>query len=496
MASDAFLVLLLLGAVVGVAWQVEGRRRLLFPLLMLYAALAYGVILTFVDSVAPFASGGDDRAYFLASQVRLHGSGWWNFNQFRSFAQGGYPLMLAWVYQLTGASTYVYKLVNLFFFLLLAVLWFRIGSEVGGRRSAWAFSLAILLATPLWMYWMFIYKEMTIVLIQSLYLLGAVRMAIGRGGVKTWVPVIAGTVLLIPLRVYLVLLNAAVTLATVVLAGRQSARRKAALLLGSGALVAGLVFLGGNERALTAFGAGGEDRTLDYETVRGVSEKYVEKRSKFSGPVGAVVFPLAYVFGETSGLQLGGGARGTTGVGAHPNVVVSGLAALPWIFFGSPLLGYALWRIFRLRILSLLRAPMGPVRMHVPPPPPRPALAVAGPPGARMQAQSGFGGGMALETFALPYAPAAARAPARRAATKVEAEERGWLPLLLFLLFYAVVAWVVEDTTRWRMPAFPVMAALAAQGWIWLGPRYRTVVVGGWATAMAVLFTLYYGILK
>ena len=54
----------------------------------------------------------------------------------------------------------------------------------------------------------------------------------------------------------------------------------------------------------------------------------------------------------------------------------------------------------------------------------------------------------------------------------------------------------MEDTTRWRMPAFPVMAALAAQGWIWLGPRYRTVVVGGWATAVAVLFTLYYGVLK
>lgn len=497
MIRDAFLMLLLLGVAVATAWQVDGRHRLLYPLMLLYAALAFGVILSFVDGAAPFASGGDDRAYYLASQVRLHGRGWWDFNQFHSFAQGGYPLMLAWVYQLTGASTFVYKTVNLFFFLLLAVLWFRIGGEVGGRRSAWAFSLSILLATPLWMYWMFIYKDMTIVLIQSLFLLGAVRLAIGRGGPRTWIPVVAGTVLLIPLRVYLVLLNAGVTVATVVLAGRQSARRKAALLVASGALLAGLVFLGGNERALTAFGAGGEDRTLDYETVRGVSEKYVEKRSKFSGPLGAVVFPLAYVFGETSGLRVGAGDPGT-GTVVRPDVVAGGLGALPWIFFGTPLFGYALWRIFRLRILRLLRAPVRAItRVHVPPPPPRHAFAVAGPPGARMAAHPGFGG-VALEPFPLPYAPAAAP-PARRrgrVATEAEAEERGWLPLLLFLGLYGVVAWVVEDTTRWRMPAFPVMAALAAQGWIWLAPRRRMVVVGGWATAMAVLFTLYYGILK
>ena len=42
---------------------------------------------------------------------------------------------------------------------------------------------------------------------------------------------------------------AAVTLATAVLAGRQSPRRKAALLLGAGALLGGLLYLGGNAQA-------------------------------------------------------------------------------------------------------------------------------------------------------------------------------------------------------------------------------------------------------
>src|SRR6185312_12656121 len=116
---------------------------------MLYAALAFGVMLAFVDAAAPFASGGDDRSYFLSAQVRLHGvKEWFDFNQFRTFAQGGYPLMLAWVYQATGASTFVFKAVNLFFFLLLAVVWFQIGDELGGRRSAYAFAGAVLLGSP------------------------------------------------------------------------------------------------------------------------------------------------------------------------------------------------------------------------------------------------------------------------------------------------------------------------------------------------------------
>lgn len=490
------LLLVLLAVVMAAGWSVDGGRRVLFPLILLYAALAFGVLLSFVDAAAPFASGGDDRSYYFASQVRLRGpAAWVDFNQFHSFAQGGYPLMLAWVYQVTGASPFVYKAVNLFLYLLLAVLWFRIGSEMGGRKTAYAFAVAILLGTPLWMYWMFILKDMAIVLVQSLFLLGAVRLARGRGGVRTWVPIVAGTVLLVPFRIYLVLLHAAVTLATAVLAGRQSPRRKAALLVASAALVGGLVALGGNERVIAAFGAGGGTRTLDYETVRGVSEQYAQKRSKYSGPVGMVVFPLAYVFGETSGLRLGSGSAGTTGMAARPDVVAGGLGAVPWIFIGSPLFAYALLHMVRRRVRPPRRFAVGPPRGRAPPAP-RPVLAAAGPPG-RMAVHEARSAAAPPPVLA-PYSVHRSR-HARAAAPSAEdpgAVARGWLPLLLFLGLYAVVAWVVEDTTRWRMPAFPVMTALAAQGWIWLGGRGRALVVGGWATGLAVLLTLYYAVLK
>lgn len=487
----AFLLAALLAGALALAWMVAGRTRILFPLVLLYAALAYGVILTFVDGWAPFAGGGDDSGYFLASQVRLSGAGWFDFNQFPTFGQGGYPLMLAWVYQLTGASTYAYKAVNLFLYLLLAILWFRIGDEMGGRRAGWAFAISVLLGTPLWMYWMFILKDMTIVLLQSVFLLGAVRLAKGRGGLRTWVPIAVGTVLLIPFRVYLVILHAAVTVVTAVMAGRQSGRRKATLLTGAAVLLGGLMYLGGNQATLTAFGAGGDKRSLDYETVRGVSEAYADQRSKFSGPVGTVMFPLAYVFGETSGLRIGGtGGGAVSGDIQRPVVMVGGLSALPWIFFGSPLLFYAVWHMLRRPVRRLLRQDRPPGwAMRAP----RAVILPAG--GSSGWGREPGGTAVAVRPVVSAAAPAAV-APATVAAPAAESGVGGWLPLLVFLALYAVIAWLVEDTTRWRMPAFPVMTALAAQGWLWLRPRGRILIVGGWATSLAVLFTLYYGVLK
>ncbi|HKP74838.1 MAG TPA: hypothetical protein VJT67_04810, partial [Longimicrobiaceae bacterium] len=220
--GGAALLAILTGVLLVVGWRADGTRRFLFPLLLLYAALGYGVLLAFINPAVPFAEGGDDRSYYLASQVHLQGAGWLDFYNFPGFAQGGYPLLLAWVYQFAGASLFVYKAVNLFFYLLLAVVWFRIGKEMGGRRTAYAFAVAVLLGTPLWQYWIFLLKDMTIVLLQSVFLLGAVRLAQGRGGPRAWVPMIVGTVLLIPFRIYLVLLHAGVVVATVVLAGRRS----------------------------------------------------------------------------------------------------------------------------------------------------------------------------------------------------------------------------------------------------------------------------------
>ena len=475
------LLALLLGVALAAGWKADGGRRVLFPLVLLYAALAYGVMLAFLTSVIPFSEGGDDRSYWLASQVRLRSlAAWLDFNQFHDFAQGGYPLLLAWVYQVSGPSLFVLKAVNVFFYLLLAVLWFRMGAELGGRRTAYAFALAVLLGTPLWTYWIFLLKDMSIVLLQSLFLLGAVRLGRGRGGPRSWVPMAVSTVLLIPFRIYLVLLHAGVVVATVVLAGKRSPVRKAALLLLATALLGGLALLGGSREALNAFGARGQDRTLNYETLRGVSEKYAEDRSKYSGPVGLVAFPLAYVFGETSGLRVGAGEPASRGA-SQPEVVVGGLSALPWIFLGAPLFLYALW-IFFLRRLPRRFRPARRASAWVRVPEPRPALAMAGAPGTAHRPAA-----------VLRPAPAARPSPVEAGGDLLD---RGWLPLFVFLVLYAVMAWLVEDTTRWRMPAFPVMAALAAQGWIWLKPRARTLLVGGWATTLAVLFTLYYGVLK
>jgi hypothetical protein len=471
-------------AVLVAAWRADGGgRHLLFPGVVLYAALGFGLMLSAVHSAVPFAVGGDDLGYYQVSLRRLDGLGdWFDLRQF-GIDQGGYPLLLTWVHQLVGDSLFARKALNLAMFLLLAAVWLAAGRAAGGRRLGYAFGFAILLATPLWVFWAFLLKDMSIVLLQSFFLLGMVRLAAGRVGPGTWIPIFVGTVLLVPLRIYLVLLHLAVLVATSVLLGRHSVRRKVVMLGGTALLLAGVVTLGGNVAVLQAMGATGNNRALDYESLREVSEIYAVERQ--GGTARMVMFPVLYVLGETAGLRTGTVVREQQGRGT--STTLRGLSAVPWIFFGTPLFAYALWRLltgwlasWRRRRVSFAAAP---------------AFAAAGPAGVTLPV---FAATAAPAAWSLPP-PAVASTPAAggtAGTAKVRPSLAPWLPLLVYLMLYGVLAWIVSDTTRWRMPAVPVMVVLAAQGWMWLTPRGRLTLVGGWTTALGLLFTLYYVLLK
>ncbi|HYJ77972.1 MAG TPA: hypothetical protein VEW03_00015, partial [Longimicrobiaceae bacterium] len=282
--GEVLYLVLLVALAVAAAWRADGGgRRLLFAGVVLYAALGFGLLLAAVSASVPFGSGGDDLSYYTASLRRLSGSDWFDLGQFSFFEQAGYPLVLSWVHQVAGDSLYARKALNLCLFLVLAAVWLAIGRAASGRRLGYAFGFAILLATPLWVFWAFLFKDMVIVLIQSFFLLGMVRLATGRGGTATWMPIVLGTVLLVPFRIYLVLLNIGVLVATAVLLGRQSGRRKAAMLAGTALVLGGVVSLGGNVAMLSAFGAKGRNRALNYESLREVSELYADQRAV--GPV-------------------------------------------------------------------------------------------------------------------------------------------------------------------------------------------------------------------
>ena len=118
-------------------------------------------------------------------------------------------MLLSWVHQLVGDSLYHRKAVNVFFFLMLALVWFGIGRHMGGRRLGFVFASGILLTTPLWFYWIFLMKDMAITFLQSLFILGLVQSLSHRSAARGYGWIVLSTVLTIPFRSQLALVNLA-----------------------------------------------------------------------------------------------------------------------------------------------------------------------------------------------------------------------------------------------------------------------------------------------
>jgi hypothetical protein len=467
------LFLLALGAIaLAAAWTVEGRGgRVAFTAAMAFAAVLMAVLLTVVDDRLPFTAGGDDYGYFDVSRRELKGwADWLGFRAIRGYEQGGYPLLLLWVHQVVGDSLYARKALNLFFFLVLASVWYAIGRILGGRRFAFACGVGVLLATPLWYYWAFLLKDMTVVLLQSLFLLGMARVATRRSTGGTWILLLVTTFLLIPLRIYMVLVNVAVLAATALLMGRQSRGRKVAITVASVGVVALFAGIGTSERALRALGVR-DNRLLEYSAVMEVSSGYMSRRERYSTPTGTAVFPALFVVGETTGLRMGSLPPGTGEI-EGAGLRLRGAAALPWLFFGAPL--------SVLGLLLLLRPRAG---------------GIPDPPGAARGVLVGAG---AAPPPVPPQPEPLQPVPAgpEDAASRPGVERGGWLPLLLFLGFFVVIAWIVEDTVRWRLPAVPVLVGLAAHAWLHLTGAGRLVLLLGWSTAVVGAATLFHAFLR
>src|SRR5690606_34548780 len=67
------------------------------------------------------------------------------------------------------------KLLNVYAFVMVALVWYRLAYEIEGHRFARKVFVAILLLTPMWFYVFFLLKDMVIVLLQSFFLLVVIR---------------------------------------------------------------------------------------------------------------------------------------------------------------------------------------------------------------------------------------------------------------------------------------------------------------------------------
>lgn len=442
--SSAFFTLGIILVPIGYVMLIADKQeRSSLCILMLLAGLFFLSVLWQIDEAIPFVGGGDDKDYFNVSKRSFNNiSQWFDLRQFKqTHEQAGYPLILSWVHQFVGGSLYHRKAVNIFFFLMLALVWFEIGKQIGGRHFGFVCALGILLATPLWFYWIFLFKDMVITLLQSMFILGLIRSLSSRSLVKSYGLIGLSTVLTIPFRSKLALVNLVALAGTSLLrsGSRRSWKDSLWRITMMGGLILTVLVVGRNPEVLHQLGVAGEHRSLDTESLQ--AEFETRGRSRSSQFTNVVTFPLLYLVGEVAAFN----PKSWEGEGAS---LIRGLSMVPWIYVGVPLFVTGTWTMLR-------RQKYQDRSIHM------------------IDGKTG------------------------ESPTDTTIPERAQLvALLVFVLIYAGVAWGSGDTTRWRMPAMPPMVAIAGFSWVTMNKHQRFTMLSGWGLALSIFLMIYYSVLR
>lgn len=430
--AGALFLFLGLSLCVFTAYRTTGKEEgPYFSFFILIYGIFFLALLWLMNDHFIYAQGGDDKAYHLNS-IRKFGSlsSWFDTSQFDEYAQAGYAMLLTWLHQFVGDSLYLRKALNVFFFIGTIIAWQGIGNTIGGNKLGYILSSAVLITTPLWFYWLFLLKDMAIVFLQSVYLLGLIRFSAGFQ--LKWPLFLLGisTIALIPFRVSLVAINLAMfSVAIILQLQSNTAPSNRWLRITAGAIFISMILsLGSNVETLRKMGAVGETRGFDAASIRGAIEERNATNTK--GRTRSILFPIVFLVGETT-------AFSPSAWKSFDSMTLRGLSYVPWIFFGAP--------------LFLIGLTAG-TRKHT-------------------------------ICAAFDLAP----------------NENLWrskrnliLLLVAFVGMYAILAWLANDTTRWRIPAFPAMAALAGWGWATLGSRKSLIVTFFWSFSIGLFITLYY----
>jgi len=412
-----------------------------FALMLLFGSTAL-ICLWFVNEALPFTTIGDDYAYFDASVRKLSGVGeWFDLRQFQdTHAQAGYPLLLSWVHQFCGRSLFDRKALNLGFFLLLAPVWYEIGRAIGGRRVAFAFATAVLLCTPLWSYWLFLLKDMVVVLLQSLLLLGLVNVLSGARGAKGYRIVLLSTVLIIPFRSFLALMNGVLLFAASLLPAGAPKKTSRLGRLVIACVVIGMLFVVDQTPAMKeTLGVYDESGGHDYSSLTTqIAQRREERDPKLSNPMW---FALNYFVAEVA-------AFNPESYRSLNSELIRALTMVPWIYFGLPLFLSGAWMILFKRSAGFVPRRVCSARV----------------------------GHSKADALARPH--------------------RLCLLLLAFVGGYGVIGWITGDTTRWRMPSMPAMIAVAAFAWCSMTSLSRNLLLAAWGVALSIAFVGYYTLVK
>jgi hypothetical protein len=439
MLTAICLVLFIVVPLLCARYAAPDRDKFLVSQLFGVAAIVFLAVLLLIANSVPFAGvAGDDRVYFEVSQREFTTIGeWFDLSQFNdTHEQAGYPLLLAWIHQISGSSLFVSKSLNVFFFLMIAVIWFVIGKTIGGGRLAFVYACGVLLCTPLWYYWMFLLKDMVIVLLQSWLLLGVVLLLNKGYRVRGYWFVALSTIAIIPFRSVLALVNVAVLGLSTVLepSTKRSISRLVSKVVVFGSVAIGVLVVGSQPDLLGDLGVVGSGRMLERGSVEQTLASREMARAEYAN--NPIKFTVLYLVGEVA-------AFNPKSWGGRNFLMTRAGSTVPWIYFGLPLFLAGVPYVIRKRRLNL-------------------------------------GGVTVLD-----------------GRTEVIIPDRAYLLLFLgFVLLYMAVSWLSGDTTRWRMASFPPMIGIAGVAWLALGSRRRVTLLIVWGWLVSVLLLGYYVLVK
>jgi hypothetical protein len=386
--------------------------------------LVHSLLVYLLSDDFPFAGGGDDEMYFSAAQSVVRFSEVFDLSRYDYFSQPGYPILLSLASYLFGYELVLFKWINVFLFILIALIWYKIGQSLEGDPFGRYVLIGILFLCPLFYYGIFILKDMMVSFLLSLGLLSAVLIWNG----KVLVPAVLLAISLVSLiffRVPLILQ----TLSCVILpliwksdnvhGGKLKRRVMSFLLLMLGVAVISTLK---NPAFMTEMGIS-ERHTLSTDSL----QERMDAKAEASHLTG-VFFVVMYLVIDAAAIN--------PESWSHPDPSwLRGVSAFPWIGLCLPFFMAGFPHLFQ---------------------------GASSYPPAKNYGRLHSSSGMRISSTA-------------------------WGPVIVFLVISFVLSYTSGDTTRWRSPDLPAMMSIAVLGWYTSTPDSRARLLVYWFWTVVTL---------
>jgi hypothetical protein len=397
---------------------------------VLVAWLVLVPLTAYVNEWMPFAGGGDDETYYRLAETDVGGlDGAFDFSKFRmKMEQPGYPWVLHIVSAVTGHELLVYKFVNLFLFIVLSLIWYRIGCLLEPQDSRFGKGMMVicLLLTPLWIYFFFLRKDLLITVVQSWGVLVTIEMWLNFKlrhivyfGIIAFLLILFRTTLLVQSALVL-----ACSLGSLYMFRGGGSRLNTTIALTAGlGMVAAAIWLSMNPAYMAMFGIHTETRVVSTDSIVETGRAAADRSA-----MNRMYFPVLYLFTETAGFSPGQWQE-------RDFQWLRGLLSIPWILLIVPFVILGTFYLLQRRERSLLNL------------------------------------GAGSESIRFLSTP--------------------WNTILVFVASSVMISWIVGDTTRWRIPDMPMLAAIAYLGWL-RQSKHRIMILVAWLIFVFLSATMFH----